>query len=48
MFRLYVNERLKGGPVRGVSARAGKWTAWAEIIQILPARAITFRPGLRE
>ena len=41
-------ERLKAGPVLGVSARAGKWTAQAEIIQILPAQAVTFWPGLRE
>ena len=32
----------------GVLARAGKWTAWAKIIQILPARAVAFRPSLRE
>ena len=41
-------ECLKAGPVRGVSAWAGKWMARAEIIQILPAWAIAFRPGLRE
>ena len=42
------HERLKTGPVRGVSARAGKWTAQADIIQTLQARAVTFRTGLRE
>ena len=34
----FLYERLKAGPVRGVSARAGKWTARAQIIQILLAR----------
>ena len=41
-------ECLKAGPVRGVSARAGKLTAWADIIQILQAQAVAFRTGLRE
>ena len=36
------NERLKAGPVRGVLARARKWTARAKIIHILPARAAGF------
>ena len=41
-------ERLKTGPVRGELARAGKWTARANIIQIPQARAVAFRTGLRE
>ena len=41
-------EYTKGGPGRGESARAGKWTARAGSIQILQARAVAFRTGLRE
>ena len=33
------------GLVLGASARARKWTAWAQSIQVLWAWAIAFLPG---
>ena len=46
--KVSLHERLKAGPVRGVSAQAGKRMARAESIQILQALAVAFQTGLRE
>ena len=48
MRKMITIECLKAGPVRGVSAWAGKWMARAKIIQILPARAVALWPSQRE
>ena len=44
MQNLNKNEATMAGPVRGASARARKWTAWAQSIQILWAQAVAFQP----